>query len=136
MDDAAGRLARHERQAVMARVDPEEAQPSRRAVGGPADQLWWQPHRVAKPEAKDVAVKVQRLHVVASGQHHVAETLLLRDEFVPVRAGDATVLQRRAMKDLEAVAGGILEPDHLVDATVGKLSGSGLLVGRALHIEP
>src|SRR4051794_40134116 len=32
MDDAAWCLTRHERQAVMARVDPEEAQPSGRPV--------------------------------------------------------------------------------------------------------
>ena len=56
---------RHERQAVVARVAAEEAQPRRLAVGGPADQLRRQPHRVAQPEAEHVAVEAQRGRVVA-----------------------------------------------------------------------
>ena len=99
----------------------EEAQPRRGAVGGPADQLRWQPHRVAQLEAEHVAVEVQRLRVVAGGQHHVAEALLLGDELVAVRADDAAVLERGAVEHLEGVAGRVVEPDHLVDPAVGEL---------------
>ncbi len=53
-----------------------------------------------------------------------------------VRADDAPVLERRAVEHLQRVARGVLEDDHLVDAAVGQLGGGGLLVGRALHVEP
>src|SRR3977135_3112548 len=42
MDDAAWCLARHEGQAVMTGVHAEEAQPRRRTVRRPANELWWQ----------------------------------------------------------------------------------------------
>ena len=95
MDDAARRFARHERQAVVARVDAEEAQPRRRvAVGWAADQLRWQAHRVAQPEAEHVAVEVQGLGIVVA----VVSTTWPRpcslgDELVAVGADDPAVLQ-------------------------------------------
>ncbi len=135
MDDAAGGFAGHERQAVVARVDAEEPEPDRRAVGGLADQLRWQPHGVPQLEAEDVAVEVQRLHVVAGGEHDVAEALLLGDERVAVRADDAPVLERRAVEDLERVARRVVEGDHLVHPAIGQLGRGGLLVRRALDVE-
>ena len=79
------------------------------AVGGPPDQLRGQPHRVAQLEAEHVAVEVQRLRVVAGGQHDVAEALLLGDELVAVRADDAAVLERDAVEHLEGVARRVVE---------------------------
>ncbi len=40
------------------------------------------------------------------------------------------------MEHLEGVAGRVLEHDHLVDPAVGELGGRGLLVRRALDVEP
>jgi hypothetical protein len=102
----------------------------------PANQLRRQPHRIAKPEAQHVAVEVQRLRIVAGGQHHVTQALLLRDELMPVRTHHASVLQRRPVEDFEAVAGRILEPDHLIDAAIGQLGGGGFLVRNAFEVQP
>jgi hypothetical protein len=79
---------------------------------------------------------VQRLFVVAGGQHHVPQALLGGDELVPVRADHPAVLEGGAVEDLQAVAGRIRKPDHLVDPTIGQFRGGGLLVGRALDVEP
>ena len=90
--------------------------------------------RSLKPE--HVTVEMERFHVVAGGQHHVAEALLGGDERVPVRADDATVFERRAVEHLQAVARRVLEPDHLVDAAVGKFGLGGLFVRCAFDVEP
>ena len=102
MHDAAGGLPGHEGQAVVTRVAAQEPQPGRRPVGGPAHHLRRQPHRVTQLEAQHVAVEVQCLDVVTSGQHHVTQALLAGDELVAVRADDPAVFQRGAVKDLQA----------------------------------
>src|SRR5258707_1028574 len=79
------------------------------------------PPGVAELEAQHVAVEVQRLHVVLRGQDDVAETLLLGDELVAVRADDAAVFEGCTVENLEGVAGRVVEPDHLVDAAFGQL---------------
>ena len=106
------------------------------SVGGPSDQLRRQAHRVAQREAEHVAVEVQRLRVVAGGQHYVPESLFLGDELVAVRADDPTVLQRHPVEDLERVARRVVEHDHPVDAPVSQFGRRRLLVGGALEFEP
>ncbi len=54
----------------------------------------------------------------------------------PYGTDDATVLQGRAVEHLEGVARRVVEPDHLVDPAFGELSDRGLLVRRALDVEP
>ena len=104
-------------------------------VGRPAHQLRWQPHGVAQIETEYIAVEVQRLLVVAGGQHDMAEALVAGDELVAVWAHHAAVLEGGPVENLQAVAGRILEPDHLVDAPIGELGLGGLLVRRALEVE-
>ena len=130
------RRHRQERQAVVARIAAEEAQPRRRAVGRTSDHLRRQPHRVAQPEAEHVAVEAQRGFVVLRRQHDVAEALLAGDEAVPVRADDAAVLQRHTVERLERVAGRVVEADQLDDLAVGELVGRALLVRHAGRVEP
>ena len=56
------------------------------------------------------------------------EALLTGDEPVSVRAHDATMLQRGAVKGFEGVARGILEDDELVHTPVLHLLGGSLFV--------
>src|SRR3954471_10590116 len=100
MHDPARGLPRHEGKTVMPRVDTEEAQPRGWIAGSAADQLRRKAHRVAQLETKDVAVEVQRFHVVTGGQHHVTPPLMFGDELVAVGAHDPTMLQRRTVEHL------------------------------------
>jgi hypothetical protein len=134
--DPAGRWQRQKGQAVVTRVAAEEAQPGRRPVRGPPHYLRRHPHRITQLEAEHVPVEVQRLIVVASGQHHVAQTLIAGDELVPVRADDPAVFQCGAMEDGQRVAGRVGELDHLVHSPLRQIGGGGLLVGCALDVEP
>ena len=120
---------------MVARVAAEEPQPRRGPIRRPAHQLWRQPHRVAQHEAQNVPVEVQRLRIVAGGEHHVAQTLLTGDELVPVGADHPAVLECGAMEDLQPVPGGVTEGDHLIDAAVGEFGRGGLLVPHALDVE-
>ena len=103
---------------------------------GRTDQLRRQAHRVAQREAQHIAVEVQRLRVVAGGQHYVTESLFLGDELVAVWADDPTVLQRHPVEDFERIARRVVEHDHPVDAPVSQFGRRRLLVGGALQFEP
>ena len=120
---------------MVAGVAAEEPQPCRRSVGRTAHQLGRQPHGVAQPETEHVAVEVQRLGIVAGGQHDVPQSLLGGHEAVAVGTDHTPVLEGGAVKDLELVSGGIRETDHLVDAAILEFGGRRLLVGNPLDIE-
>ncbi len=102
-------------------VATEEAQPRHLVALFAADDLRREAHRVTELESQDVPVEFERCLVVGAGEHHVAQTLLLGDEAMPVRADDAPVLQRGAVEDLQGVVRRVVEDDHLGDPTVGDL---------------
>ena len=106
---------------MVTRVAAEEPQPRWVAVRGPADHLRRQTHRIAKFESEYVAVEPQRRVVVIGGEHDVTEALLPRHEPVSVRADDPAMFESSAVEHLEGVTRGVLERDHLDDATVLEL---------------
>ena len=77
---------------------------------------------------------MQRLGVVSGGQHDVTQTLIVGDELMPVRADHSTMLQCRAVENLQAVARRVLEPDHLVNPAVCQLGLGGLFVRHTLNV--
>ena len=117
---------RQERQAVVARVHAEEAQPDLRA-GLLADELARHAHRVAQPEAEHVGVEPQRLDVVDHRDHDVAHALVAGDELRGVRRDDRPGLVGDAVEQLEDVVERVGEPDQLLDPALGELLGRALL---------
>ena len=102
-------------QAVVPLVDTEESHTYRTEFGRRRH-----PERAARAETQDAGVEVEQTIRIHRRHHHVAEPLVARDEPRAERGDHRTVVEHRAVENLQRRIRRIGEGDHFLDpALVG-----------------
>ncbi len=117
--DETGRIlvgGRADRQAVVAFVDSQEANPYR-------TELRRRRYAEGTPGAKsqDSGVKLEQPVHVDGGYHHMAQTLITGDKARPERGDDGAVVEHRPVEHLECRTRRIFERDGFIDAPLVSL---------------